>query len=84
MAVEIVGQLRSSLDTIVRNTLHEALDTRPARFMVHIAQPHSELIVHIREPFDRRLKFNPVSELEVGRELYTAVTAIADEELPSA
>jgi hypothetical protein len=84
MAVEIVGELRSPLDAIVRDALHKALDTRPANFVVHIAQPHSELIVHLRQPFERRLKFTPVSEPEVGRELYTALISIVDEELPPA
>jgi hypothetical protein len=83
MAVEIVGELQGRLDAVVRDALHKALDARSARFVVHIAQPHSELTVHVRQPFDRRLKFSQVSELEVGRELYTALTAIVDEELPS-
>jgi hypothetical protein len=83
MPLEIAGELRSPLDVIVQNALHKALDAKPGNYVVHISQPHAELIVHIREPFDRRLKFNPVSDLEVGRELYTALTAIVDEELSS-
>jgi hypothetical protein len=83
MSLEVVGELRDPLDTIVKEALHKALDTKPGGFVVHISQPHSELIVHIKTPFDRRLKFNPVSEFEIGRELCTALSAIVDEELES-
>jgi hypothetical protein len=79
MPVEIVGELKRPLDEIVREVLHKALDARTAKFEVHISQPHTELIVHVQKPFDRRLKFNALSEREIGRELYTAVTEIAQE-----
>ena len=79
MPVEILGEIKSPLDTIVRDAVHRSLDTRPAKFVVHISEPHGEVIVHIREPFDRRLKFSSVSELEIGRELYTALTEIVEE-----
>jgi hypothetical protein len=83
MSLEVVGELRDPLDTIVKEALHKALDARPGGFVVHVSQPHGELIVHVKTPFDRRLKFNPVSDFEIGRELITALSAIADEELKS-
>jgi hypothetical protein len=83
MPLEIVGELSRPLDTAVKEVLHKALDTRPDNFVVHISQPHSELIVHITSPFDRKLKFTPASESEIGRELYTTLIAIVDEQSPS-
>ena len=84
MALLIVGELGGPLDAIVKEALHHALDAKPGDFVVQISQPYAELIVHVKAPFDRRLKFNPVSALEVGRELHDTLTAIVDEELPSA
>jgi hypothetical protein len=83
MAVEIVGEVTRPLDTVIKQVLHKALDSRPDSFVVHVSQPHNELVVHIRSPVDRRLKFSPASELEIGRELYTTLTAIVDERLSS-
>lgn len=83
MALEIIGELSSPLDAIVRQALHRALDSRPDRFVVEISQPHAELVIHIKSPFDRRLKFTPVAAIEVGRELHDTLTAIVDEELSS-
>jgi hypothetical protein len=84
VALEIVGELSSPLDAIVKEALHHALDRRSGDFVVQISQPYAELIVHVKAPFDRTLKFNPVSALEVGRELHDTLTAIVDEELSSA
>jgi hypothetical protein len=83
MPLEIEGELGNPLDTIVKEALHKALDTRPGSFVVHLSQPHGELIVHVKSPFERRLKFNSISEFEIGRELHTALSAIADEEVKS-
>lgn len=79
MSVEILGELRKPLGEVVRVVLRRALDPRPQHFLVHISWPHAELVVHIREPFDRRLKFNRPMESDLARELYATVTAIADE-----
>jgi hypothetical protein len=81
MAVEILGELPKPLDGMVREVLHRALDGRPQAFVVHISWPHGEVIVDIRIPLGRTLKFNHPQEPEVARELYMAVTAIVDEEL---
>lgn len=80
MAVEIQGELPKPLEEVVREVLHRALDPRPQRFIVHISWPHADVIVHIQRPFDKKLKFNRAVEAEIARELYTALTAIVDEE----
>lgn len=80
MAVEILGELPKPLDEVVKQVLHRALDLRRQRFVVHISWPHADVIVHIKEPFDRRLKFTRPVEAEIARELYATVTAIVEEE----
>jgi hypothetical protein len=80
VAVEILGELPEPLDAVVRQVLHRALGPRPQSFIVHLSWPHADMIVHIQQPFDRRLKFNRPLESEIGRELYTIVDAIVDEE----
>ncbi len=80
MPVEIQGELPKPLDEAVKQALHRALDPRLQRFIVHVSWPHADVIVHIQEPFDKKLKFNRPVEGEIGRELYTTVTAIVDEE----
>ncbi len=79
MPVEITGALRQPLDKLVREVLHRALDRRPQRFVVHIARPHGELVVHLQQPLDRRLKFNNPAETEIARELYGVLVEIVDE-----
>lgn len=81
MSVKISGQLENPLDVIVKQALHRALDAKPQEFRVHISRPHSELVVTIQQPFERTLKFQPVNEAEIARELSTALTAIVDDEL---
>lgn len=78
--MEIQGELPKPLEKVVREVLHGALDPRPQRFIVHISWPHTDLIVDIQRPFNRRLKFNRPAEAEIARELATALTAIVDEE----
>ena len=64
---------------MVREALCQALNPRPQKFVVHISWPHGEVIVDIKSPFGRILKFNHPQEAEIARELYTTITAIADE-----
>ena len=80
MAVEILGELPQPLDGMVREALCQALNPRPQKFVVHISWPHAEMIVDVMAPFGRTLKFNHPQEAEIARELYTTITAIADEE----
>ncbi|HEY6292592.1 MAG TPA: hypothetical protein VI455_13670 [Terriglobia bacterium] len=80
MPVKITGLLPSPLDGMVRRVLLEALDLRQEEFVVRLSRPHADVIVEIQRPFERRLKFNSPVETDVARELYTAITAIADEE----
>jgi hypothetical protein len=80
VAVEIQGELPKPLENVVKDVLHRALDPRPHMFFVHISWPHADLIVHIQRPFDRKLKFNRPSEVEIARELHTTLRAIVDEE----
>ncbi len=87
MPVEITGGVTQPLDKLVRDVLHRALDGRPQRFVVHISRPHGELIVHLQEPLNRRLKFNNPADTEIARELYGVLTEIVNEAfgpLPSA
>ncbi len=79
MPVEITGGVAQPLDKLVREVLHRALDGRPQRFVVHISRPHGEVIVHVQQPVDRRLKFNNPTETEIARELYGVLTEIMDE-----
>lgn len=78
--IEITGGLPKLLDAAVRDSLHRALDARPEHFLVDISRPHSELVVHIQKPVEKRLKFNQPSESEVGRELYGVISEIVNEE----
>ncbi|HEV2424594.1 MAG TPA: hypothetical protein VGZ29_07190 [Terriglobia bacterium] len=81
MAVKIIGVLPNNTDAVVRAILRRALDSRPESFVVHISWPHSDLVVHIQQPFDKKLKFHRPGESELGRELYTTITEIAEGEL---
>ena len=81
MPVEIVGELPQPLDGMIRSVLSRVLDSRPQAIVVHISRPHSELVVQIRKPFDRTLKFNHPQEAEIARELYATLTAIVEDEL---
>lgn len=80
MPVKIAGLLPGPLDQMVKSVLREALDSRPEEFVVRVSRPHADVIVEIQQPFERRLKFNSPVETDVARELYTAITDIADEE----
>ena len=81
VSVEILGTLPNPLDGMIREVLHRALDLRPQSFKVHISRSHADVVVHIREPIEKRLKFNCPLEAEIARELYVTLTAIVEEEL---
>ena len=81
MAVKIIGVLPSTIDGVVRAVLRRALDPRPEAFVVHISWPHSDLVVHIQQPIDKKLKFHSLGESDIARELYSTVTEIAEGEL---
>jgi hypothetical protein len=81
VSVEIKGDLPQPLEGVVKEVLHRALDFRPQEFVVHISKPHAEVIVHVTQPIDKRLKFNGPMEVEIARELYAVITEIVDEEL---
>lgn len=81
MAVKITGVLPNTIDAVVRAVLRRALDSRPEPFLVHISWPHSDLVVHIQQPFDKKLKFHSPGDSEIARELYTTVAEIAEGEL---
>ncbi len=81
MPVQITGVLPKQFDGAVRNALHHTLNERPEEFVVEIAWPHSEMLVHIHEPFDKRLKFNGTNEVEIARELHAVVIEIVESEL---
>jgi len=81
VSVKIIGVLPSTIDGVVRTVLRRALDSRPEGFVVHISWPHSDLVVHIQQPFDKKLKFHSAGESDVARELYTTVAEIAEGEL---
>ena len=84
MPVEIRGALPQPLDGMLRKVLHEALDQRSEKFVVELSWPHlADVVVHIQEPIDKRLKFNRPIESELARELYATVTGIADAEFGS-
>ena len=77
MPVQIRGALPQPLDAMVRKALQQALEARPERFVVELSWPHhADLVVHIQEPLDRRLKFNRPIESELARELYATITEI--------
>jgi hypothetical protein len=79
--LQIRGALPQPLDGIIRKTLQDALDARPEKFVIDLSWPHhSDLVVHIQEPLDKRLKFNRPIESELPRELYATVTEIVEAE----
>ena len=65
---------------MVKEALHRALDARPEEFLVEVAWPHAELIVHLQGPLDRRLKFIQPIEQELARELLSVVSELVDSE----
>jgi FAD/FMN-containing dehydrogenase len=79
VSVEITGGLPQPLDKLIREVLHRAFDHRPQRVMVHVSRPHGEVVVHVQQPFDRKLKFNNPQDTEIARELYGVLTEIMDE-----
>lgn len=81
LSVKINGVLPGTVDGVVRAVLRRALDGRPESFVVHISWPHSDLVVHIQQPFDKKLKFHSPGESDVAREVYTTVAEIAEGEL---
>ncbi|MGD0693439.1 MAG: hypothetical protein ABSB82_01145 [Terriglobia bacterium] len=81
MPVQITGVLPKQFDAVVKEALHRALDAKPQEFVVEVSWPHSELVVHIQSPLNKRLKFNQPAETELGRELFSVVTEIVDAEL---
>jgi hypothetical protein len=47
--------------------------------VIELSWPHrSDLVVHIQEPLDKRLKFNRPIESELARELYATVTEVVE------
>lgn len=81
MPVEIRGALSQPLDAMLRKALRQALDARPEKFVAEISSQHSDVVVHIKEPIEKRLKFTRPMETELARELYATVTEIVDAEL---
>jgi hypothetical protein len=79
MSAEILVELDSPIDKLVKDALHKALDNRDERFVVHVSRAHSEVVVHIREPFERTLKFSSASGAEIVRELSGTIVEIADD-----
>jgi hypothetical protein len=80
VSVNILGGLPPPLDTIVRKVLHRELDSRPQAVVVEISRQHGDIVVHLLEPFDKRLKFSQAAEGEIGRELSAILSDIVDEE----
>lgn len=80
MPLEILGELPKPLDALISEVLERVLGRRPERFIVHLSRPHADVIVHIQQPFDKKLKFTRPPEPEIARELYATLTAIVDEE----
>ncbi|HUI42872.1 MAG TPA: hypothetical protein VL523_12980 [Terriglobia bacterium] len=83
MPVKILGVLPEGLDGLVRKVLRQTLDARTQEFVIHISRPHGDVVVHVREPFDKRLKFTGGAELEIARELQAILADIVDEECGS-
>ena len=81
MALQVTGVLPKQYDSVVKEALHRALDARPQDFVVEVSWPHSELVVHVHSPFEKRLKFMQPLESELARELFSVVSEIADGEL---
>jgi hypothetical protein len=79
--VKINGVLPKSVDGMVREVLRRALDSRPETLVVQVSWPHADMVVHVQQPFDKRLKFNNPAESDIARELYTTVTEIVEGEL---
>jgi hypothetical protein len=82
--VKINGVLPKSVDGLVREVIRRALDSRPEAFVVHISWPHADLVVHIQQPFDKRLKFNSPAQSDIARELHVTLIEIAEGELGAA
>ena len=80
MPVEIRGTLQPPLDGIVRKAIQHALEARPEAFVVEISCRHSDVVVHIQKPIDKRLKFMRPMESELARELYATITEIVEGE----
>lgn len=79
MPVQIRGALPQPLDGIIRKTLQQALEGRPENFVIELSWPHrSDLVVHIQEPVDKRLKFNRPIESELARELHATIAGIVE------
>jgi hypothetical protein len=78
--VKIQGALSEDLDALVRKVLRQALDVRPQDFNVHISRSHGDIVVHVREPFDKKLRFSASAGVEIARELQSILTDIVDEE----
>ena len=78
--LEILGELPKPMNALIREVLERVLGGRPERFIVHLSRPHADVIVHIQQPFDKKLKFTRPLESEIARELYAILTAIVDEE----
>jgi len=68
------------LDGIIRKVLRRELDSRPQALVVEVSQQHGDIVVHLLEPFDKRLKFSQAAGAEVGRELSSILADIVDEE----
>ena len=81
MPLEIRGALPQPLDAVIRKSLHEALNARPEAFVVEISCPHADVVVHLQQPLDKRLKFTRPIESELARELYATITEIVAAEL---
>jgi len=78
--VKISGVLPEGLDGLLRKVLRHCLDGRPQDFAVHVSREHGSVVVHVRTPFDKRLKFSSAADLDVARELQSILTDIVDEE----
>jgi hypothetical protein len=81
VSVKINGVLPRPVDAVVREVLRRVLDRRPEAFVIHISRPHADLVVHLQQPFDKRLKFSSAAESEIARELYTTLVEIVEGEL---
>jgi len=78
--VNILGELPQPLDGIIRKVLHRELDSRPQALVVEVSRQHGDIVVHLLEPFEKRLKFSQAAGTEIGRELSSILTDILDEE----
>ena len=80
MPVKISGVLPEGLDALVRKVLHQALSGRAQNFTVHVSQSHRDVVVDIREPFEKKVKFTGSAALEIARALQAILADILDEE----